>query len=86
MPKLKPAHECTRIPREVCSLTFGNPTPVEKPLKTKWCLDPTAPEPGETYDESEAAAEPLTAKDSKAEGQDLGIEYGAPPPAGYEGY
>merc|ERR1712061_712630 len=59
VPKLKPAHECTIIPREVCNLKFTQPQEVEKPLKTKWCLDPTAAEPGETYDESEALGEPL---------------------------
>jgi len=59
VPKLKPAHECTIIPREVCNLKFTQPQEVEKPLKTKWCLDPTPAEPGETYDESEALGEPL---------------------------
>merc|ERR1711935_355950 len=48
VPRLKPAHECTIIPREVCNLKFSSPKPVEKPLKTKWCLDPTPAEPGET--------------------------------------
>ena len=47
VPKLKPAHECTIIPREVCNLKFTQPQEVEKPLKTKWCLDPTPAEPGE---------------------------------------
>ena len=46
VPKLKPVHECTIIPREVCNLKFTSPKPVKKPLKTKWCLDPTAAEPG----------------------------------------
>ena len=59
VPKLKPAHECTTIPREVCNLKFSSPKPVDKPLKTKWCLDPTPAEPGETYDESNAEGEPL---------------------------
>merc|ERR1711997_262618 len=59
VPRLGPAHECTEIPREVCHLKFGNPEPVEKPLKTKWCLDETEPTPDETYDESEALGEPL---------------------------
>merc|ERR1712165_273599 len=59
VPKLKPAHECTTIPREVCNLKFSSPQPVEKPLKTKWCLDPTPAEPGESYDETEALGEPL---------------------------
>merc|ERR1711863_173778 len=60
VPKLKPAHECTIIPREVCNLKFTSPKPVEKPLKTKWCLDPTPAAPGETYDESAALGEPLS--------------------------
>ncbi len=46
VPKLKPAHECTVIPREVCNLKFSNPQEVDKPLKTKWCLDPTPAAPG----------------------------------------
>jgi hypothetical protein len=61
VPKLKPAHECTQIPREVCHLKFGDPVEVEKPLKTKWCVDNTPPAAGETYDELEAQGEPLTA-------------------------
>ena len=48
VPKLKPAHECTIIPREVCNLKFTSPQEVEKPLKTKWCLDPTPAAPGKT--------------------------------------
>merc|ERR1712066_646221 len=60
VPKLKPAHECTIIPREVCNLKFTSPQEVEKPLKTKWCLVPTPAAPGETYDESAALGEPLS--------------------------
>ena len=48
VPKLKPAHECTIIPREVCHLKFSSPQEVEKPLKTKWCLDPTPAVPGKS--------------------------------------
>jgi len=87
VPKLSPAHECTKIPREVCHLKFGSPQEVEKPLKTKWCLDPTAPEPGETYDESEALGEPLPAASEPvperlpAYGQQA--QYGAPTQQGY---
>merc|ERR1719367_2455737 len=54
VPKLKPEHECTIIPQETCNLKFSNPEQVEKPLKTKWCLDPSQAAPGETYDESNA--------------------------------
>ena len=56
VPKLKPNHECTTIPQEVCALKFSSPELVDKPLKTKWCLDPTPSEPGETYEESAATA------------------------------
>merc|ERR1711981_1509999 len=59
VPSLKPAHECTIIPKETCSLKFTPPREVEKPLLTRWCLDESEPEPGESYDESDAAGEPL---------------------------
>jgi len=61
VPKLKPAHECTVIPKETCNLKFTTPQEVEKPLKTKWCLDPTPAAPGETYDEADALGAPLGA-------------------------
>jgi hypothetical protein len=51
VPKLKPEHECTIIPHEVCHLKFSAPQVVDKPLLTKWCVDPTESPPGETYDE-----------------------------------
>ena len=57
-PKLSPSHECTIIPQEICNLRFSSPQQIEKPLKTKWCLDPTAPEPGETYGEAESQPVP----------------------------
>jgi len=59
VPKLKPAHECTVIPKETCNLKFSSPKQVDKPLKTKWCLDPTPAEPGESYDEADALGAPL---------------------------
>ena len=59
VPKLKPEHECTIIPQETCNLKFSNPEQVEKPLKTKWCLDPSEAAPGETYDESAALGAPI---------------------------
>ena len=59
VPKLKPEHECTIIPQEVCNLKFSNPEQIDAPLKTKWCQDPAPPTPGETYSEAEAAAPPL---------------------------
>ena len=61
VPKLHPVAECTTIPKEVCNLKFSQPQEVEKPLKTKWCLDPTPAEPGEQYEESDALGAPLGA-------------------------
>ena len=61
VPQLKPEHECTTIPQEVCQLKFGPAETIDKPLMTKWCIDPAAEVvPGETYDESDAAAPPVT--------------------------
>ncbi len=60
VPKLKPEAECTIIPQETCNLKFTSPQQVDKPLKTKWCLDPTPSAPGETYDESRAGAAPIS--------------------------
>jgi hypothetical protein len=59
VPKLKPSHECTIIPKETCHLKFSPPQEVDKVLLTRWCLDPSEAEPGESYDESNAAGEPL---------------------------
>ncbi|CAB4054450.1 unnamed protein product [Lepeophtheirus salmonis] len=59
VPRLKPAHECTIIPQETCNLKFTQPKKVEKPLKTKWCLDDTPATPGETYDENNALGAPI---------------------------
>jgi hypothetical protein len=61
VPKLHPVAECTTIPKEVCNLKFSQPQEVDKPLKTKWCLDPTPAEPGEQYEESGALGAPLGA-------------------------
>merc|ERR1719295_1835905 len=51
VPRLTPKHECTRVPREVCSLRFRTPKRVSKPLLTKWCLDDSPVVPGELYEE-----------------------------------
>ena len=59
VPRLTPEHQCTIVPKETCNLKFSNPNLVDKPLKTKWCLDPTPAAPGESYDETNAAAAPL---------------------------
>ena len=64
VPRLKPEHECTIIPQETCNLKFSSPQQVDKPLKTKWCLDPTPAAPGETYDESNAGAAPISFAES----------------------
>ena len=39
VPRLKPSHQCTIVPKEVCTLKFTTPRQVKKPLLTKWCLD-----------------------------------------------
>ncbi len=39
VPKLTPEHECTKVPQEVCQLSFGPPQVVSKPFKAEWCLD-----------------------------------------------
>jgi hypothetical protein len=52
VPRLKPKHECTTIPQEVCNLKFSQPNIVKKPLMTKWCLDESPVVPGELYQES----------------------------------
>jgi hypothetical protein len=61
VPKLKPVAECTVIPQETCNLRFSTPQQVDKPLKTKWCLDPAPATPDDsTYDETNAAAAPIS--------------------------
>ena len=62
VPSLKPEHECTIIPQEICNLKFSNPEQVDQPLKTKWCLDPSEPLPGETYDETGAQGNIITGR------------------------
>ena len=44
VPRLKPTHQCTIVPQEVCQLKFSSPQQVKKPLLTKWCLDETPPQ------------------------------------------
>jgi len=60
VPKLKPEHQCTIVPKETCTLKFTQPKQVPKPLLTKWCLDPTPATPGDSYDEENAAAPVVT--------------------------
>merc|ERR1712038_49575 len=52
VPRLKPEHQCTIIPKETCTLKFTQPKQVPKPLLTKWCLDPTPAAPGDSYEET----------------------------------
>jgi len=60
VPHLSPTHECTVVPKEVCVLKFSTPQEVQKPLITKWCLDPSEPEPsGDSYDEENAKGSPI---------------------------
>ena len=54
VPKLSPVHQCTIVPKETCHIKFTQPKQVEKPLQTRWCLDPTPAVPGESYDEADA--------------------------------
>ena len=60
VPRLKPQHQCTTFPQEICSLRFTTPRQVKKPLITKWCLDDSPVTPGESYDESNALGRPLS--------------------------
>merc|ERR1719245_2920899 len=59
VPKLKPEHQCTIVPKETCTLRFTQPQQVDKPLLTKWCLDPTPPVSGQSYEEENAQAPPI---------------------------
>merc|ERR1711983_471874 len=59
VPKLKPEHQCTIVPKETCTLKFSTPRQVPKPLQTRWCLDPTPAAPGESYDENDALGSPI---------------------------
>ena len=61
VPRLSPEHECTIVPKETCILKFSTPQQVETPLQTRWCLDPAPAAPGESYDEENALADPLSA-------------------------
>ena len=87
VPKLKPTHECTVIPKETCHLKFDTPKPVDKDLKTRWCLDDTPPEPAETYEESPDLPPPITEPPSTpppaAYGNPPPIPQPTPPPALY---
>ena len=54
MPRLKPTHECTVIPQEICQLKFDTPREEVKPFMSKWCIDPNEePVPDSTYDDTQ---------------------------------
>jgi len=69
VPKLKPEHQCTIVPKETCTLKFTQPQQVDKPLLTKWCLDPTPAAPGDSYDEENAQAPPIATPIGGSESQ-----------------
>ena len=57
VPRLKPKHECTVIPQEVCQLKFDTPTQEVVPFMSKWCIDPNEEVvPDSTYDETQGSA------------------------------
>jgi len=59
VPRLKPTHECTIIPQEICQLRFDTPREEVKPFMSKWCIDPNEEVvPDSTYDEN-SGDEPL---------------------------
>ena len=69
VPSLKPEHECTIIPQEVCNLKFTDPKLVTKPLLTKWCLDDSPAIPDETYAESnDALGSPIRGRTGREAG------------------
>ena len=54
VPRLKPKHECTVIPQEVCQLKFDTPKQEVVPFMSKWCIDPNEEVvPDSTYDETQ---------------------------------
>merc|ERR1712154_148840 len=73
VPKLKPEHQCTIIPKETCTLRFTQPQLVDKPLLTKWCLDPTPTAPGRSYEEENAQAPPIKGSESVSQPDSLPV-------------
>ena len=65
VPRLKPSHQCTIVPKEVCTLKFTTPRQVKKPLLTKWCLDDSPVTQGQSYDESNSLADPIETSKSR---------------------
>jgi len=67
VPRLKPKHECTVIPQEVCQLKFDTPRQEVVPFMSKWCIDPNEEVvPDSTYDETQGD-EPLGLDDTEYE-------------------
>ena len=65
VPRLKPTHQCTIVPQQVCQLKFSSPKQVKKPLLTKWCLDETPPQPGEESNSLDSSEEDRTSGDAE---------------------
>jgi len=83
VPKLKPEHQCTIVPKETCTLKFKTPKQVPKPLLTKWCLDPTPAAAGDSYGDSDSPPlEPETSTEKKPQAQPT-YEPATPPDTGY---
>ncbi len=68
VPKLKPENQCTIVPKETCTLKFGTPKQVPKPLLTRWCLDstPVVPTENEPTVQAEAESRPQPAEQQPA--------------------
>ena len=73
VPRLKPKHECTVFPQEVCNLKFGQPKRVKKPLLTNWCLDDSPVVPGELYEGEED-------RSGRSQPEEVGLEHVEPLP------
>ena len=65
VPRLKPTHQCTIVPQEVCQLKFNSPQQVKKPLLTKWCLDETLAEEKETSNSNDLSEQDRRSEDDE---------------------
>ena len=85
VPKLAPSHECTIVPKETCHLKFSSPEVVKEPLKSIWCLDPTPPTPGDSYEEAEALGPILNPRNEELPDsfEDRKPDQFTPPPTSY---
>jgi hypothetical protein len=52
VPKLKPKHECTLVPKEFCNVRLGIPKTSRRPLQSLWCLDETLEVDNSGYDDN----------------------------------